>query len=160
MVHRAHIWSNKTHIMELIRDLKKINVFGMFENDPSKILDMRTPTVVAECNLWSLGMNKWFHPTYYDGWNYLFMLRLQLNHVSERGPRYQELQMSQSHHDWKSCRKLSAAPSPYDTLTHRTKQVQTLVIFIVDSVLNYKRKTQGHLFYLSTSWIQKCMKHQ
>ena len=40
-------------------------------------------------NCWSLGMDKWFHPTLYQAYDYLSMMRLKLNHVSERGPRYQ-----------------------------------------------------------------------
>ena len=31
-------------------------------------------------------MDKWFHPTLYNGCNYLSMLGLKLNHVSKRGP--------------------------------------------------------------------------
>ena len=33
----------------------------------------------------SLGMAKWFHPTHYNGCNYLSMLRLKLIHVCKRG---------------------------------------------------------------------------
>ena len=36
---------------------------------------------------WSLGMDKQFHPTLYNGCNYLSMLGLKLNHVSKRGHR-------------------------------------------------------------------------
>ena len=35
---------------------------------------------------WSLGMGKKFHPTLYNGCDYLSMLGLKLNHVSQRGP--------------------------------------------------------------------------
>ena len=35
---------------------------------------------------WSLGMDKTFHPTFYNGCNYLSMLGLKLNRVSKRGP--------------------------------------------------------------------------
>ena len=35
---------------------------------------------------WSLGMDKLFHPTVYNGCNYLSMLGLKLNQVSKRGP--------------------------------------------------------------------------
>ena len=35
---------------------------------------------------WSLGMNKWFHPTFYNGCH-LSMLGFKLNHISKRGPR-------------------------------------------------------------------------
>ena len=34
---------------------------------------------------WSLGMDKQFHPTLYNGCNYLSMLGLKLNRVSKRG---------------------------------------------------------------------------
>ena len=37
------------------------------------------------CPLLILGMDKQFHPTVYDGCNYLSMLGLKLNHVSEGG---------------------------------------------------------------------------
>ena len=36
---------------------------------------------------WSLGMDKYFHPTHYNGCDYLSMLGLKLNHVSKRGHR-------------------------------------------------------------------------
>ena len=35
---------------------------------------------------WSLGMDKQFHPTIYNGCNYLSMPGLKFNHVSKRGP--------------------------------------------------------------------------
>ena len=35
---------------------------------------------------WSLGMDKKFHLTLYNGCNYLSMLGLKLNHISKRGP--------------------------------------------------------------------------
>ena len=35
-----------------------------------------------------LEINKWFHPTTYNGCNYLSMLGLKLIHGSESGPRY------------------------------------------------------------------------
>ena len=34
---------------------------------------------------WSLGMDKWFHPTRHWVCNYLSILGLKLNHISERG---------------------------------------------------------------------------
>ena len=37
---------------------------------------------------WSLRMDKQFHPTFYNGCNYLSMLGLKLNHVSKRGHWY------------------------------------------------------------------------
>ena len=36
---------------------------------------------------WSLGMDKLFHPTLYNGCDYLSMLGLRLNHVGKSGPR-------------------------------------------------------------------------
>ena len=44
------------------------------------------PFLNFKCNRWSLGMDKQFHPTFYNGCNYLSMLGLRLYHVSERGP--------------------------------------------------------------------------
>ena len=40
---------------------------------------------LQRCNRWSLGMDKWFHPTLYHACDYLSMLGLGLNHVSKRG---------------------------------------------------------------------------
>ena len=40
---------------------------------------------------WSLGMEKWFHPTLYNGCNYLSVLGLKLYHVRKRGPRRAKL---------------------------------------------------------------------
>ena len=34
---------------------------------------------------WSLGMDKLLHPTLYNGYDYISMLGLKLNHVSKRG---------------------------------------------------------------------------
>ena len=42
---------------------------------------------LQRCNRWSLGMDKLFHPILYNGYNYLSMLGLKLNHVSKRGHR-------------------------------------------------------------------------
>ena len=35
---------------------------------------------------WSLGMNKYFHPTFYNGCDYFPMLELKLNNVSKGVP--------------------------------------------------------------------------
>ena len=43
---------------------------------------------LRRCNRWSLGMDMWFHHTFYNGCNYLFMMGLQLIHVSNMGPRF------------------------------------------------------------------------
>ena len=39
---------------------------------------------LQRCNLWSLGMDKYFHPTFNWTCDYLFMLGLNLNHVSKK----------------------------------------------------------------------------
>ena len=39
------------------------------------------------CNRWSLGVDKWFHPTLHCACDYLSMLRFELNHDSKRGHR-------------------------------------------------------------------------
>ena len=49
---------------------------------------------------WSLEMDKQFHPTHYNGCNYLSMLGLKLNHVSKRGPR-----LVMNHREWRRPRK-------------------------------------------------------
>ena len=36
---------------------------------------------------WSLGMDKWFHPTHFSGCDYPSMMGLKLNYVSKRGHR-------------------------------------------------------------------------
>ena len=38
-------------------------------------------------NRWSLGTDKLLHPTLYNGYDYIFMLRLKLIHFSKRNPR-------------------------------------------------------------------------
>ena len=40
---------------------------------------------LQRCNRWSLGMDKLFHPILYNGYYYLSMPGLKLNHVSKRG---------------------------------------------------------------------------
>ena len=42
---------------------------------------------LQRCNRWSLGLKKWFHPTLYNGCDYLFMPGLKLIHVSKRSSR-------------------------------------------------------------------------
>ena len=42
---------------------------------------------LQRCNRWSLGMDMLFHPTFYNGCNYLFILGKRLIHVSIRGLR-------------------------------------------------------------------------
>ena len=38
------------------------------------------------CDRWYLGMDDWFHPTFYTACEYLSMLGSKLNHVSKRDP--------------------------------------------------------------------------
>ena len=45
---------------------------------------------LQRCNRWRLGMDKYFHLTFYQTCDYLSMLGLKLNHVSKRGPRQPE----------------------------------------------------------------------
>ena len=54
---------------------------------PSKVQDEITYLFL---NFNSCTVDKWFHLTLYNGCNYLFMMDLQLNHVSERGPEGQK----------------------------------------------------------------------
>ena len=42
---------------------------------------------LQRCNRWSLGMDKQFHRTLYNGCNYLCMSGVKLNHVGKRDPR-------------------------------------------------------------------------
>ena len=44
MVHYAHIQWGRTSMIELVQDLRVINVLAKFENDPWKIMDMRVLT--------------------------------------------------------------------------------------------------------------------
>ena len=39
------------------------------------------------CKRWSFGIDKYFHPTLYNGRNYFSMLGWKLKHVSKIGPR-------------------------------------------------------------------------
>ena len=41
---------------------------------------------LQRCDRWRLGMDKYFHPTFCWSCDYVSMLRLKLNHVSERDP--------------------------------------------------------------------------
>ena len=43
-----------------------------------------------------LGMGKWFHPTLYNGSNYLSMLGSKLNHASERDPWWSSISVTAS----------------------------------------------------------------
>ena len=43
---------------------------------------------LQRCNRWGLGIDKWFHLTLYRSCDYLSMLGLKVNHVSESGHRY------------------------------------------------------------------------
>ena len=62
-------------------------------------------------NRWSLGMDKQFHPTHFNGCNHLSMVGLKLNHVSKGGPgghhhrrrrrRHHHHHLRHHHHDWR-----------------------------------------------------------
>ena len=58
---------------------------------------------------WWLGMDTLFHPTLYDGFNYLFTLGLKLIHLNKRGPRTPHLEhiveLTTSRHSclWSRC---------------------------------------------------------
>ena len=43
------------------------------------------------CNRWSLEMDKWFHPTLYNGCNHLSLPGLKWIHVNERDPWWEKL---------------------------------------------------------------------
>ena len=45
------------------------------------------------CDCWSLGMDKWFHPTHYWACDYLSMLGLKLIHVIKRCPWYSQVSL-------------------------------------------------------------------
>ena len=43
---------------------------------------------IPKLHRWSLPMDKLFHPTLYNGCNYLSMLGLKFNNISKRNPRH------------------------------------------------------------------------
>ena len=52
--------------------------------------DLSIPQL-QQCNSWSLGIDKKFHPTLYWACDYLSMLGLKLIHVSKRGHRHLQI---------------------------------------------------------------------
>ena len=60
----------------------------IINNLPTKAWDENTYPFpnFNDANRWSLGIDKWFHSTLYDGWNHLSIPGLKLIHVSKRGP--------------------------------------------------------------------------
>ena len=44
-------------MIELVRDLRVINVLAKFENDPWKIMDVRVLTVIFHVRSWKMGKN-------------------------------------------------------------------------------------------------------
>ena len=71
-------------------------------NTPSNITKWEMKLFIHEPKLyqlhhWSLGMDKLFHLTLYNGCNYLSMLGLKLNHTSKMGPwRHQKPSLQQT----------------------------------------------------------------
>ena len=49
---------------------------------------LHTVSTPLRLHRWSFGIVKLFHPTHYNGCDYLPMLGLKLNHVSKRGPEW------------------------------------------------------------------------
>ena len=45
-------------MIELVRDLRVINVVAKFENDPWKIMDVRVLTVIFHVRSWKMGEKK------------------------------------------------------------------------------------------------------
>ena len=54
MVHYAYIQWGRTFMVELVRDLRVINVLAKFENDPWKIMDVRVLTVIFHVRSWKM----------------------------------------------------------------------------------------------------------
>ena len=44
-------------MIELVRDLRVINVLAKFENDPWKIMDVRVLTVIFHMRIWKMQKN-------------------------------------------------------------------------------------------------------
>ena len=81
---------------------------------------LSTPKL-QRCNRGSLGMDKLFHPIHYNGCNYLSMLGLKLNHVSKRGPRYEnqlELPSLSDHWQLWSSICISSVCIPWSSYKH------------------------------------------
>ena len=58
---------------------------------PSKMGD-ETTYAFRNFNSCTMGMDKWFHPTLYNGCSHSSMLRSKLHHVNKRGSRWQTKQ--------------------------------------------------------------------
>ena len=54
MVHYAHIYWGRTSIIELIQDLRAMNVLAIFQNDPWKFTDVRALTVIFYVRSWKM----------------------------------------------------------------------------------------------------------
>ena len=57
-----------------------------------------TKSEVKRCSRWSLGIDKWFHPTLNWAWNHFSMLVLMVNHVRKRCPRVTQTRMIRVEH--------------------------------------------------------------
>ena len=55
---------------------------------------------LQHCHRWYLGMDKYFQPTLYWTYDYLFMLALKLIHVSKSGPTRRHGSVTSPKHQW------------------------------------------------------------
>ena len=54
MVYYAHFWWGRASIIELVRDLRAMNVLTTFQNDPWKFADVRALTVIFHVRSWKM----------------------------------------------------------------------------------------------------------
>ena len=48
------VFNERTSIVELVRDLRAMNVLAIFENDPRKIMDVRALTGIFNVGSWKM----------------------------------------------------------------------------------------------------------
>ena len=92
---------------------------------------------LKQCNCWILGMDKWFHPTLYNGCNYLSMLGLKLNHVSKRGPMELRAWMNRWHlHEMDKCDLLMIILyfHRYDTNLYIITSMESFIQYLTSTV--------------------------
>ena len=77
---------------------------------------------------WSLGMDKYFHPTLYNGCSYLSMLWLKLNHVSKKGPWCHQEQLT-------SWAKVDPALCHHMTSPGHNMLKANLIMYIIGSTM-------------------------
>ena len=100
-------------------------------------------TKLQRLHRWSLGIDKQFHSTLCNGCNFVSMLGLQLNHVSERGPgsMLYSSQVPPSHDDvikWKQFPRYW----PFVRGIHRSPVISP-----------HKGQCRGALMYFFCAWI-------